>query len=84
MQLAKQYIPNDYEPNIYALWETSGALEPTGVGKPYSIVMPPPNANGNLTHRARTRYESEGYSDSLPPNEGRRRCIYSRRRPCWV
>ena len=48
MQLAKQYIPNDYEPNIYALWETSEALEPTGVGKPYSIIMPPPNANGNL------------------------------------
>ena len=48
MQLAKQYIPNDYEPNIYALWETSGALKPTGVGKPYSIIMPPPNANGNL------------------------------------
>ena len=48
MQLAKQYIPNDYEPNIYAMWETSGALEPTGLGKPYSIVMPPPNANGNL------------------------------------
>ena len=48
MQLAKQYIPNDYEPNIYALWETSDALEPTGVGKPYSIIMPPPNANGNL------------------------------------
>ena len=48
MQLAKQYIPNDYEPNIYALWETSGALEPTWVGKPYSIIMPPPNANGNL------------------------------------
>ena len=48
MQLAKQYIPNDYEPNIYALWETSGALEPTGIGKPYSIIMPPPNANGNL------------------------------------
>ena len=48
MQLAKQYIPNDYEPNIYALWETSNALEPTGVGNPYSIIMPPPNANGNL------------------------------------
>ena len=48
MQLAKQYIPNDYEPNIYALWETSEALEPTGLGKPYSIIMPPPNANGNL------------------------------------
>lgn len=48
MQLAKQYTPNDYEPTIYAMWETSGALEPAGVGKPYSIVMPPPNANGNL------------------------------------
>ena len=48
MQLAKQYVPNDYEPNIYAIWETSGALEPTGAGKPYSIIMPPPNANGNL------------------------------------
>ena len=34
MQLAKQYTPNDYEPTIYAMWETSGALEPAGVGKP--------------------------------------------------
>ena len=48
MQLAKQYTPNDYEPNIYALWETSGAFRPTGVGQPYSVIMPPPNANGNL------------------------------------
>lgn len=48
MQLAKQYTPNDYEPNIYALWETSGAFAPTGVGEPYSVIMPPPNANGNL------------------------------------
>ena len=48
MQLAKQYIPNDYEPDIYALWETSDSFAPTGEGKPYSIVMPPPNANGNL------------------------------------
>ena len=48
MQLAKQYSPNTYEPDIYALWETSGAFEPTGVGAPYSIIMPPPNANGNL------------------------------------
>ena len=48
MQLAKQYTPNDYEPDIYALWETSDSFAPTGEGKPYSIVMPPPNANGNL------------------------------------
>jgi valyl-tRNA synthetase len=48
MKLTKTYDPNQYEPNIYAMWETAGAFEPTGKGEPYSIVMPPPNANGNL------------------------------------
>ena len=48
MRLPKTYEPNKYEPNIYALWETSGAFAPSGEGEPYSIVMPPPNANGNL------------------------------------
>lgn len=48
MKLSKTYEPNQYEPNIYALWEASGAFEPTGAGDPYSIVMPPPNANGDL------------------------------------
>lgn len=48
MNLAKAYEPNQYEPNIYALWETSGAFNPSGKGKPFSTVMPPPNANGNL------------------------------------
>lgn len=48
MKLAKTYDPNEYEPTIYAMWETSGAFAPSGQGEPYSIVMPPPNANGNL------------------------------------
>ncbi len=48
MKLAKTYEPNNYEPNIYAMWETSGEFAPKGEGEPYSIVMPPPNANGNL------------------------------------
>ncbi len=48
MKLAKTYEPNQYEPDIYAIWEKSGAFEPTGKGEPFSIVMPPPNANGNL------------------------------------
>lgn len=48
MNLAKAYTPNDYEPNIYALWEQANAFAPKGRGTPYSIVMPPPNANGNL------------------------------------
>lgn len=48
MKLAKTYEPNNYEPTIYAMWETSGEFAPQGTGDPYSIVMPPPNANGNL------------------------------------
>lgn len=48
MKLPKAYEPTEYEPGIYALWETSGSFAPTGQGEPYSIVMPPPNANGNL------------------------------------
>jgi valyl-tRNA synthetase len=48
MKLSKTYEPQQYEPTIYALWESSGAFRPKGEGEPYSIVMPPPNANGNL------------------------------------
>lgn len=48
MKLSKTYDPGAYEPTTYALWEESGAFAPTGKGEPYSIVMPPPNANGNL------------------------------------
>jgi len=48
VKLAKAYEPNEYEPNIYALWEKSGAFKPSGKGEPFSTVMPPPNANGNL------------------------------------
>ena len=48
MKLAKTYTPDQYEPTAYALWETSGAFSPSGKGEPYSVIMPPPNANGNL------------------------------------
>ena len=48
MKLAKTYEPQQYEPNIYALWEASNAFAPKEGEGTYSIVMPPPNANGNL------------------------------------
>jgi len=48
VKLSKTYEPNQYEPNVYALWETSGAFNPSGTGPTFSTVMPPPNANGNL------------------------------------
>lgn len=48
MNLSKTYEPKEYEADIYALWEKSGSFTPKGKGKPFSIIMPPPNANGNL------------------------------------
>ncbi len=48
MNLPKTYDPSQYEADIYALWEKTGAFKPKGKRDPYSIVMPPPNANANL------------------------------------
>ncbi len=48
MNLPKAYQPDQYEPTVYGLWEAADAFAATGKGTPYSIVMPPPNANGNL------------------------------------
>ncbi|MGD8373783.1 MAG: valine--tRNA ligase [Candidatus Woesebacteria bacterium] len=49
MKLAKTYEPQQYEPNIYTLWETAASFAPKPSKKdPYCVVMPPPNANGNL------------------------------------
>jgi valyl-tRNA synthetase len=52
MKLPKVYEPQQYEKDIYALWEKSQAFVPVGdkstTGESFSIVIPPPNANGNL------------------------------------
>lgn len=53
MNLPKVYEPKQYEHDIYALWEKSKAFEPKKASwwkgtHVYSVVVPPPNANGNL------------------------------------
>ena len=63
MKFASSYEPENFETDIYAAWESADEFLPGGkVGadgllfdgdkgndpKRYSIVMPPPNANGNL------------------------------------
>lgn len=48
MQLSKTYEPGQYEGDIYKLWEQAQVFQPSGKGKSYTIVMPPPNANANL------------------------------------
>lgn len=48
MKLPKVYEPGQYEADIYALWEKSQAFAPAKEGESFSVVVPPPNANGNL------------------------------------
>lgn len=57
MKFSPSYNPADFETDIYAAWEASLKFLPAKMdrsgktgreSKRYSIVMPPPNANGNL------------------------------------
>lgn len=50
MKLAKTYEPQQYEPEIYQLWETTKAFASAKKegSDHFSIILPPPNANGNL------------------------------------
>lgn len=51
MKLPKTYEPGQYEADIYALWEKSGAFtaDPTAKKPHFSIAMPPPNETGTLS-----------------------------------
>ena len=43
-----QYDHKKYEDEIYKKWESSGAFKASNEGQPYTILMPPPNANASL------------------------------------
>ncbi|MEK7463375.1 MAG: valine--tRNA ligase [Patescibacteria group bacterium] len=51
-ELSSQYDSKQIEDNIYKLWEDSGFFNPDNLParhkKPFTIIMPPPNANGSL------------------------------------
>jgi len=47
-KLLKPYNPSETEGRIYELWEKSGHFAPEGTGEPFTILMPPTNANGSL------------------------------------
>ncbi len=48
----KKYNPAETEDKIYKLWEKSGFFNPDKLPKrhkkPFTVIMPPPNANGSL------------------------------------
>lgn len=51
-KLTRPYEPAETEARIYKLWEKSGFFNPDNLPpyhtEPYTIIMPPPNANGRL------------------------------------
>ena len=51
-RLLKPYDPKNTESRIYKLWEESGFFNPDNLPgkreKAFTVVMPPPNANGDL------------------------------------
>ncbi len=47
---SKTFTPAEHEGRLYAQWENAGAFSPQGDSskEPFSILMPPPNANASL------------------------------------
>lgn len=49
IELEKAYNPKAFEDTIYKQWVEDGNFKPSsGEGKPFVIVMPPPNVTGIL------------------------------------
>ncbi len=46
--MEKTYQPNTFEKTWYTHWEKSGYFKPTPGGKPFCIMLPPPNVTGQL------------------------------------
>ena len=44
----KSYDPKHIERCWYEIWETRGYFRPSGRGRPYCIMIPPPNVTGTL------------------------------------
>ncbi len=46
--MESRYSPQDIEQKWYSTWREAKAFEPAGEGKPFTIVIPPPNVTGAL------------------------------------
>ncbi|MBY0377847.1 MAG: valine--tRNA ligase, partial [Gammaproteobacteria bacterium] len=46
--LSSQYTPDTLEKECYTFWEQHHYFSPHGSGKPYCIMLPPPNVTGSL------------------------------------
>lgn len=73
--MEKAYDPSKYEPQIRALWDKNksfalGSNSPTPDAKPFTTIMPPPNANGSL-HAGHLMYVTEDVMTRYARMQGR-------------
>ncbi len=54
----KSYQPQNIEQRTYERWEKNGYFAPQGDGKPYCIMIPPPNVTGTL-------HMGHGFGDTI-------------------
>src|SRR3989344_3574230 len=75
-KLLKPYDPKETEGRIYKLWEESGYFNPYNLPErhkePFTIIMPPPNANGSL-HAGHAGFETQVVYEKKLEKEGRSR-----------
>jgi valyl-tRNA synthetase len=71
-ELSKAYVPSEHEANILKLWQESKSFAPQkdATGKPFCIIMPPPNANGSL-HAGHLMYVVEDIATRFARMSGR-------------
>ncbi len=71
-EMPKAYTPSEHETDILQLWKDANAFAPqkNATGKPFSIIMPPPNANGSL-HAGHLMYVVEDIATRYARMQGR-------------
>lgn len=48
MEIKKTYSPQEIENKWYSFWDKAGYFAPQGEGKPFTVLIPPPNVTGIL------------------------------------
>lgn len=71
-EMPKAYEAAEHEPGILELWAAADAFAPNtkATGKPFCIIMPPPNANGSL-HAGHLMYVLEDIATRTARMQGR-------------
>lgn len=93
-EIPKTFDSNEKELQIYSLWEESGYSNPDemeeflkaegiDVKDPFTITLPPPNANGNLHLGHVCGYSFHDVIGRYMRMTGHSYSTFTRKRSCW-